>query len=411
MGSSFDVATVRKAFPAVKAEHQVYFDNAGGTQVLGTVSSAIKNYLEETNVQLGASYNVAKQSTETFARGMAAAAGFIGAATDDVERADLERHDAVIGPSTTQLFANLSLILSLPPSSEIVLSQIDHETNISPWLRLARLQGHTTKWWKPDNEDMMLTPQNLRPLLSSKTRLVACTHASNILGGIHDIKGIADAVHEVQGAMLCVDGVALVPHRPVDVKELGVDFYSFSWYKVYGPHIAILYASPSAKATLGTLAHYFNSGDSLSTKLGLASASYELVAALPSVLEYFGEDRRTMWAAIAAHEERLQRMLLQYLRGREDVTIYGSKEADKATRVPVVSFTVQGRSSRDVVEEVEKRSNFGCRCGHFYSKRLVDEILGLVERDGVVRVSMVHYNTEGEIGAFVKVLEEVLEGK
>lgn len=140
----------------------------------------------------------------------------------------------VIGPSTTQLFSNLSQILDIPPKSEFVLSAVDHEANTSPWVRLAKLQGHQVKWWKPESTDgdLLLTPANLKPLLSSNTKFVSCTHTSNVLGGIQDIKAIAETVHSVPGAMLCVDGVALAPHREIDVKELGVDFYSFSWYKV-----------------------------------------------------------------------------------------------------------------------------------------------------------------------------------
>ena len=179
--------------------------------------------------------------------------------------------------------------------------------------------------------------------------------------------------------------------------------------QVYGPHIAILYASPTAKASLGSLGHYFHSGDALSTKLGLAAASYELVAAIPSIVAYFGDDKKKTWEAIAAHEEDLQEILLAYLRQRKDVTIYGHREADRMKRVPVISFSVEGWTSRDVVEEVEKVSNFGCRWGHFYSKRLVDEVLGLDETmEGVVRVSMVHYNTVEEVKGFVQVLHGVL---
>ena len=117
------------------------------------------------------------------------------------------------------------------------------------------------------------------------------------------------------------------------------------------------------------------------------------MAALPSVVSYFGPDKSATWKTIAAHEEKLQDVLLSYLRKREDVTIHGEKFADKELRVPVVSFTVKGRSSKDIVDGVERRSNFGCRWGHFYSKRMVDDLLGLGNCDGVVRVSMVHYNT------------------
>lgn len=365
----------------------------------------MKDYLEETNVQLGASYDIAKQSTESYKKGLEAAAGFLGAASDEI----------VIGPSTTQLFSNLSLILNLPAGSEIIISSLDHEANISPWVRLAKMYNYTIKWWPaaPDSPTQtspspILTPENLKPLLSDKTALVTCTHASNVLGTIHDVKKIAEMVHTIPGAKLCVDGVALAPHRDVDVKALGVDFYAFSWYKVYGPHIAILYASRQAQRNLGSLGHYFHTGTNLETKIGLASASYELVAALPSIVAYFGADKSATWAAIAAHEEKLQDILLSYLRSRDDVAIHGEKSADKELRVPVVSFTVKGKSSKEIVDGIESKSNFGCRWGHFYSKRMVDDLLGLGGCDGVIRVSMVHYNTVEEVERYVKVLDEVL---
>ena len=140
----------------------------------------------------------------------------------------------VIGPSTTQLFANLSLIIDFPSNAEIIVSSIDHEANISAWVRIAEVRGLVLKWWTPSSppHDLILTVDNLRPLLSEKTALVTCTHASNVLGTIHDIKAIADEVHKVPGAKLCVDGVAYAPHRNIDVKAIGVDFYAFSWYKV-----------------------------------------------------------------------------------------------------------------------------------------------------------------------------------
>lgn len=166
--------------------------------------------------------------------------------------------------------------------------------------------------------------------------------------------------------------------------------------KVYGPHIAILYASTAAQKHLSSLGHYFHTGTSLTTKLGLASASYELVAAIPSILSYFGptpSHRKTFWTGVSAHEEKLQEILLNYLRGRKGVTIWGVKDASRRLRVPVISFTVEGRGSKSVVEGIEKRSNFGCRWGHFYSKRLVEEVLGVEGDEGVVRASLVHYNT------------------
>ena len=241
--------------------------------------------------------------------------------------------------------------------------------------------------------------------MSDKTRLVACTHTSNILGGIADIKALAKVVHEVPGAMLCVDGVAFAPHRPLDVRELEVDFYSFSWYKVYGPHIAMLYASASAQRNVDSLGHFFKAGDTVDEKLGLAGSSYELVAALPRVVEYLA---RRPWRELVEHEVRIQEILLAYLRGREGVRIFGEPSSDPELRLPVVSFGVKGRSSTGVVDAVEACSDYGIRSGHFYSKRLVNGVLGLEGDDGVVRVSMVHYNSVEEIEGLVKVLDRVL---
>ncbi|KAI4090290.1 MAG: hypothetical protein LQ344_004838 [Seirophora lacunosa] len=381
-----NVDAVRSHFPALK-QNQVFLDNAGGSQILSDAINSIRTYLEETNVQLGASYNVGQKATEKYNEGLKAAADFMNASVDEI-----------------------AFALSFPDDAEIICSSIDHEANISSWVRLAKIRNLTLKWWTPSSEpgDLKLTAENLRPLMSAKTKLVTCTHSSNILGTIHDIKGIADEVHKTPGATLCVDGVAYAPHREVDVKALDVDFYSFSWYKVYGPHISVLYGSQAAQQNVTSLGHYFHTpADTLATKLGLAAASYELVGTLPSILSYFGPDRKKTWSAIAAHEQRLQGILLDYLNARDDVVVYSERSADSKLRLPVISFSVKGKSSRDVVEKVDATSDFGIRWGHFYSKRMVDDLLGL-QQDGVIRVSMVHYNTEQEIRDLVSVLDKVL---
>lgn len=142
---------------------------------------------------------------------------------------------SVLGPSTTQLFRNLSFALynHLEPGTEIILSKLDHEANIAAWLQMAEWRGVTVKWWgSADTQNPQLDCDVLKTLLSAKTRFVACTHASNVLGTINDIKKIAQLVHTMPNALLCVDAVAYAPHREIDVKELGADFYAFSWYKV-----------------------------------------------------------------------------------------------------------------------------------------------------------------------------------
>jgi selenocysteine lyase/cysteine desulfurase len=164
--------------------------------------------------------------------------------------------------------------------------------------------------------------------------------------------------------------------------------------QVYGPHISVLYASPSGLQAVKPLGHYFNPSSSLENKLGLAGSCYELTASLPSVVDYFGPNPAESWAAIEKHEQELQGTLLSYLNARPDVTICGEKEVDSKKRVSTISFVVKDKTSQDVVEAVDNISNgeMGIRWGEFYSNRLIEEVLGLGE-DGVVRVSIVHYNT------------------
>ncbi|KAH6644081.1 pyridoxal phosphate-dependent transferase [Boeremia exigua] len=391
MSAAFDISTARERFPALQQD-QVFLDNAGGSQALGTVIDSITQYLSKTNVQLGASYHTGTQSNTKYEEGYQAAAKYINAGRDEI----------VLGASTTQLFMNLSSALILNEGDEIILSKMEHETNVKPWLFMADRLKLKVTWWHSDKPELKLTAENLKPLLSPKVKFVACTHVSNVLGSIHDVKAIADAVHEV-GALFCVDGVSFAPHRRVDVKAFGVDFYAFSWYKVYGPHIAVLYASNAAQKHVKPLAHFFNPTKTLEDKLGFAGSNYEGVQAIPEIVKYLeGSDK-----AITEHEGKLQKILLDFLNSRDDITVLGSTSADSKERVPTVSFAVEGISPKQIVVEAEKISNFGFRWGHFYSKRLCDEILKLGP-EGVTRVSMVHYNTEAEIHGLVDVLKKVL---
>ncbi|KAI1749396.1 aminotransferase class-V [Xylaria castorea] len=410
----------RSHFPALAGE-QIFLDNAGGSQTLGTVIEAIRDYLSRTNVQLGASYKTGKLATERYDAGFEAGARYINAETSEI----------VFGASTTQLFRNVSFALEFAEGDEIVVSSIDHEANIAPWVDLARRQKLVIKWWTPSlpsppspsssnpssnpNPNPLLLPSNLTPLLTSRTRLVTCTHVSNVLGSIHPIAEIAAAVRAgpAPDALVVVDGVSYAPHRPLDVEALGVDVYAFSWYKVYGPHIAMLYASPRAQGQMTSLGHFFKKGDTLEEKIGLAGASYELLHSIPAVTSYLSSSSSSsqFWAIAGAHEKVLQTTLLAYLTSRPDVTIYGDATSSPATRVSTVSFRVAGWASRDVVAAVEtKNANIGFRWGTFYSERLVRDLLGLDE-DGVVRVSLVHYNTEDEVRKFIDAMEEYVPKK
>ncbi|KAK4231039.1 pyridoxal phosphate-dependent transferase [Podospora fimiseda] len=403
MTSTLNLTEVRESFPALKGE-QVYLDNAGGSQTLGTVADKIHHYLLNTNVQLGASYLTGQKSTAIYNNSYEAASKYINAPSAD---------HVVLGSSTTQLFRNVSLALSFSPGDELIISSIDHEANIAPWVSLAARQNLSIKWWHPNTtsssatKNPKLLASDLSPLLSPKTRLVTCTHASNILGTIHDIKSISSLIHSYNSKiLLAVDGVAYAPHRPIDVQELGVDFYSFSWYKVYGPHISMLYASPLALSLLESLGHFFNGSFTLQEKLGLAGSSYELVGGIEEVTRYLDGK----WEGMEKQEGELQEKLLGWLNGNEWMTVWGERSVDTKVRVPTVSFTIEGWSSKEFVEAVEGETGgkFGFRWGSFYSVRLVGETLGLDWKDGVVRVSLVHYNTLEEVGELIEVFEKVL---
>ncbi|OGM48410.1 aminotransferase [Aspergillus bombycis] len=362
---TFDIAQARSRFPALKQE-QVFLDNAA--------------YLTNTNVQLGATYKTSKLSTAGFTNGYEAAAKFINANPEEI----------CLGVSTTQLLHNLSTALKFQPGDELILSKLNHEANSAAWVRIAQRLGLEVKWWSASNpQNPVCDPKELQQLISEKTRLVACPHASNILGSIVDVKEIAKIVHRYPRALLCVDGVALAPHRQVDVKDLDVDFYAFSWYKVYGPHIAQLYASSRVHDQIDSLGHFFKGTDTLDLKLNLASANYENVQSIPRVVEYFEPDVSASWEKIAAQEEKLQQIVLDFLNANDRVTVYGERSAGRNLRVPVISFTVRGTKSQ--------------------SHRLIKDIIGLDDvEDGVVRISMLHYNTEEEMTGLVKVLEEVI---
>ncbi|CAO2652175.1 Nn.00g004580.m01.CDS01, partial [Neocucurbitaria sp. VM-36] len=371
---SFDITKARDRFPALQQD-QVFLDNAGGSQALGDVIESITRYLSKTNVQLGASYHTGSVSNTKYEEGYQAAANYINAGRDEI----------VLGGSTTQLFMNLASALHFHEGDEIILSKMEHETNVKPWLFMAERLKLVVKWWHSSKEDgLKLTPANLKPLLSPKVKFVACTHVSNILGTIHDVRAIADTVHEV-GALLCVDGVSYAPHRMVDVKAFGVDFYSFSWYKVYGPHIAVLYASNAVQQHVKPMAHFFNSTRTLEDKIGFASSNYECTQSIPHIVSYL----HGAFDEISKHEGKLQKILLDFLNSRPDIIVHGSTSASSIVRVPTISFTAEGMDSKDIVQEAEKISDYGFRWGHFYSKRLCDEVLGLGP-NGVTRIYVLH---------------------
>ncbi len=405
-----NIDVVRKQFPALLGDW-VFFDNAGGTQICRQAADRIYDYLLTSNVQLGASYDISQRSVQRVNEGIGAMAEFINAR---------EKCEVILGSSTSMLLKNLSLSLGevFKPGDEVIVTNCDHEANIAPWRSLEN-KGIHIKEWRLNPETLDLHLEDLKTLMTEKTRLVALPHISNILGTINPIKEITSFVHE-RGAMICVDGVAYAPHRLVDVQELNVDFYAFSLYKVYGPHYSLLYGKKSLLENMPGI-NFFFLEDGIPLKFQPGNVNYELSYGLSGVKDYFTELGKAhaegqaveglrnlaalAYETIAPYEETLSIRLLDFLNSKSNVRIIGKKESDCSLRVPTISFVIDHVKSSSIPPEVDKHY-IGIKYGDFYARRLIDD-LGLAPQDGVVRVSMVHYNTIEEIDRLIKILERL----
>ena len=379
----------------------ILFDNAGGSQTLARVADRARAYLSSPQVQLGASYEASLHSSARVAAASVETARFL-AANDPRE--------IVLGPSTTQLLHNLARAMegTLSPGDEIVVTDADHEANIGAWRRLEA-RGVVVREWQVDRDTMRLELPGLEPLLTPRTRLVCFTHVSNVLGSIHDVAAITRFVRaRAPQARALVDGVAYAPHAKVDVASWDVDYYVFSFYKVYGPHFAVLYGKRAALEELPCVHHDFIGKGNVPYKLQPGNVCFELAHAVGGIYEYFAALGPSAWSDISAHEEQLSERLLAFLRDAPGVRIHGERTASRALRVPTISFTVAGRSSEEIVRSVDAH-RIGIRWGDFYARRLIDA-LGVRPQGGVVRASMVHYNTLGEVDRLVRALKQVLAG-
>lgn len=408
---SIDLEFVRANFPSLH-DDSVLLDNAGGSQVLERVADRVRDYLLTETVQLGASYDASRKSGDAVDRGRAAIAQLVNAA---------QPQEVVMGGTATQLFEQLARALSKKwqPGDEVIVTDFDHEANIGPWRNLAA-QGIVIREWRMPKGNDIPDLDDLRALFSDNTKLVAFTHVSNIFGSIMPVREITDIIH-AHGALACVDGVAFAPHRAVDVRALGADFYGFSLYKAYGPHHAALYGQYDIlRDQAANINHYFYGEDRVPNKLEPGNPNYELAHSCIGIVEYLEEfavkhgvnvsGRPAIEAAfdiMADHETDLSERLLSFLRSRNDIEIIGTESADRAKRVPTISFIHKGHSSEQLVRKIDQ-SGIGIRFGDFASKRLVNG-MDTGTPDGVIRVSAVHYNTLEEMDRLIAALDAALE--
>jgi cysteine desulfurase family protein (TIGR01976 family) len=391
----------------------VYFDGPGGTQVPQSVIEALGEYLVKANANLGGPFETSHLSEQWTAAGRVALADFLNAPAVD---------EIVFGPNMTSLTFAISRSIGreIVPGDEIIVTRLDHDANIAPWLALEE-RGAVIKWLDFDVEDCTLNLDHLAVLLSGRTKLVAVGYASNAVGTINAIQRIADLVHQVK-AWLFVDAVHYAPHGPIDVQALGCDFLVCSAYKFFGPHLGVLW---SRREILDRLSAYKVRPASTKAphKFETGTQNFEAIHATQAAIDYlakvghqYGADYagrfpgfsgrrlalKQAMAAAAAYEAALIRPLIEGLQDLPGVTVYGITDPGRFDRrCPTVAFTVRRHTPAEIAANLGEAGIFVWH-GNYYALA-VTERLGLEDSGGMVRVGLVHYNTRAEVERFLDV--------
>jgi cysteine desulfurase family protein (TIGR01976 family) len=405
---AFPVESLRAAFPALKhAEPFVFFDNAAGAQIPQGVFDAVNRHLLECNVQRGGRYPQSREVDATVARGRQSVAELLNAKSPN---------EIAFGMNATSFVRIVSLAIgqTLGERNEIVVTDLDHEANVATWLALER-EGAQFRWWKM-RADGTLNPEDLRSLVSERTRLVACTVTSNALGSVVDVKAAAKIAHAA-GAEIFLDCVHFGPHGVIDVQDWDCDYLVCSGYKIFAPHMGFLWGRYDLLQQLPTFREDFIPNEP-PVKIEAGTFVYENVAGMDAAIQYLegvgssltgnhaAQSRRAKLtralSAIREYEEKLSLEMLAVL-DRAGATIYGIREKERiGERVPTFCFNLPGVAPAKVTDEMS-RAGIGIRDGHMYSPRLMKQ-LSLEMDSGAVRASLVHYNTVQEIARFGNVL-------
>lgn len=398
--SPFPVDQVRADFPALRDEF-IFFDNAAGAQSPQRVLDAVADHLLHRNVQRGGRYRHSQEVDETIARARESVAQLVNARYPD---------EISFGMNATSFMRLISLAVgqSLKDRREIIITDLDHEANVATWLALER-EGAKVVCWRV-RDDGRLHTDDLSALLSPRTRIVACTLASNAIGTIVDVAEVAKRVHAA-GAELFVDAVHYGPHGTIDVQAFDCDYLVCSGYKIFSPHMGFLWGRLETLNSLPTFREDFVP-DTTPAKLEIGTYIYENVAGMDAAVRYLEDlGRRILPAAdsrraaivagmeaIRAYEAELSCAMLDAL-ASAGATVYGLTAKEEVThRTPTLCFNLPGVSPARVTEELA-RQNIGVRDGHMYSPRLIQR-LGLSKESGAVRASLVHYNTLEEVRRF-----------
>jgi cysteine desulfurase family protein (TIGR01976 family) len=410
MTAEFPIRAVRSKFPALERSAPfVYFDNAAGAQCPQNVLDAVARHLLDYNVQRGGRYGKSVEVDRVIATGREKVAAWLNAS---------DPSEVAFGMNATSFIRMISLAIGEtlnPDRNVIVITDLDHDANVATWLALKRM-GADFAWWKM-REDGKLHVEDLLPLLSERTRLVACTAVSHALGSLVDVAAVARAAHAV-GAEMFLDCVHYGPHAPIDVQAWGCDYLVCSGYKAFAPHMGFLWGKREKLVALPTFREEFIPNEP-PFKIEAGTFIFENVAGMSAAIDYFealGRDlgardnsRRgaieTAMTAIRLYEQSLSGELLATL-ANVGATIYGVGDPTRVSeRVPTVCFNLGDKHPAEVVEQVAD-AGIGIRDGHMYAPRLMNR-LGLSMDRGAVRVSLVHYNASDEVRRFGEVLRNI----
>lgn len=418
------ISHLRQGFPAlnqtIAGKPIVFFDSPGGSQVHSSVIDAMQKYLITSNSNAHGAFSLSMRTDEMTYKAREALADFLNASRPE---------EIVFGPNMTTLTFRISQAIgqTLKPGDEIIVTKLDHDANISPWLALRDL-GVVVRFVDFDPANCVLNMADLEKFFSQKTKIVAVAYASNSVGTINDLGTIISIAHEV-GALVYIDAVHFAPHGPIDVTELGCDFLVCSAYKFFGPHLGVLYGRYELLKKLPAL-KVVPAGDEPPDKFETGTNNFEGICGASVAVEYlsslgaqFGSEYKpqfntlssrrqslkTAMIAIRSYENQLCRKLLSGLSQIPGIRVYGICDPGKLDqRVPTVSFTLEGLSPRDIALRLNKKNIFVWD-GHFYAVAALER-LGLLDKGGLVRVGLCHYNTQQEVQLLLESLSEIRNG-
>jgi cysteine desulfurase family protein (TIGR01976 family) len=410
---------IREQFPALE-KPAIFLDNPAGTQIAKPSLDRINDYLLHHNANRDGMFETSRQSDELLNEAHAAMADFLNASRPE---------EIIFGNNMTTLTLHISrsLARNLQPGDNILVTRLDHDANIAPWMLIAEDKGCNLLWVDIDVEDGTLDLDDFARALEKKPKIAAFGYASNLLGTVNPVKKLTNMAHDA-GALVYVDAVQYAPHGPIDVQDSGCDFLVCSSYKFFGPHAGALYGKFDL---LNELKAYKvrPASNELPYKFETGTQNHEGIAGVLGALEYlewlgkqFGADYASSWeeagftgrklelkkgmSAMHAYEAELSKKLIGIVESVPGTRIYGVTDLNRLEeRVPTVSFTVEGKDPEQLAGAIG-RENIYVWNGHNYALAVVER-LGLLEAGGMIRVGPVHYNTLDELEKFGEVLEKV----